>query len=359
MRSRTGGAAPLAGAGRPFLTALMVLWAAACSGHDPSGPGGPEAVGAFAMNERLGRGVNFGNALEAPSEGDWGITLDSLHFRRAAEAGFETVRLPVRWSAHTSAAPPYGIDPAFLQRVDWAIDQALAHDLNIIVNVHHYDGLTSDPTAHKDRWLAIWRQLAHRYQNRPANVLFEILNEPNSDLIATLWNEFAAEALAVIRESNPDRNVVVGPASWNSTNALPDLELPADDHVIVTVHFYEPFQFTHQGAEWVSGSDAWLGTEWLGTESDKAFVRGILEQAAAWGDANGRPIFLGEFGAYSTADMDSRARWTAFVAREAERLGMSWAYWEFMAGFGLYDPGRDAWIEPLKDALVPAAGTTP
>lgn len=312
------------------------------------------------MNERLGRGVNFGNALEAPNEGDWGITLDSLHFRRAAEAGFATVRLPVRWSAHTSADPPYGIDPVFLRRVDWAIDQALANDLNIIVNVHHYDGLTSDPTAHKDRWLAIWRQLARRYQDRPARVLFEILNEPHSDLTATLWNEFAAEALAVLREWNPDRNVVVGPVSWNSTNALPDLELPADPHVIVTVHFYEPFQFTHQGAEWVGGSDAWLGTEWLGTAADSAFVREILERAAAWGDENGRPIFLGEFGAYSAADMDSRARWTAFVAREAERLGMSWAYWELMAGFGLYDPDTDTWIEPLKDALVPAAvGTTP
>jgi endoglucanase len=51
--------------------------------------------------------------------------------------------------------------------------------------------------------------------------------------------------------------------------------------------------------------------------------------------------------------MNSRARWTQFVVREAERLGFSWAYWEFCAGFGAYDPKTDTWREALKSALVP------
>lgn len=338
---------------RPCVTVLTLL-AAACSATGPvdTDPG-DTGVGAFAMNQQLGRGVNFGNALEAPNEGDWGVTLEALHFQRAAEAGFETIRLPVRWSAHAAEDPPYTVDPAFFERVDWAIDRVLANDLNIIVNAHHHDSLTANPATYKDRWLAIWRQLARRYRHQPPNVLFEPLNEPHDRLTATLWNEYLRDALEVIRESNPNRNVVVGPVSWNNTNALPDLDLPDDSHLIVTVHFYEPFQFTHQGASWASGSDAWLGTEWHGTDAEKASVTEILERAAGWGHEHGRPIFLGEFGAYSAADMASRARWTAYVAREAERLGMSWAYWEFMAGFGLYVPDQDEWREPLKDALMP------
>jgi endoglucanase len=78
-----------------------------------------------------------------------------------------------------------------------------------------------------------------------------------------------------------------------------------------------------------------------------------LEKAAAWAKAHARPLFLGEFGAYQAADMDSRARWTRFVTREAERLGFSWAYWEFCAGFGAYDPQADVWREALKAALLP------
>ncbi|RLT32193.1 MAG: glycoside hydrolase family 5 protein, partial [Chloroflexi bacterium] len=72
----------------------------------------------------------------------------------------------------------------------------------------------------------------------------------------------------------------------------------------------------------------------------------------AWGKKNGRPIYLGEFGAYSRADMDSRARYTAFVARTAEELGMSWAYWEFGASFGAYERGTGTWREELLTALV-------
>lgn len=121
----------------------------------------------------------------------------------------------------------------------------------------------------------------------------------------------------------------------------------------VTVHYYEPFQFTHQGADWVTNSEPWLGTAWSGTPAEQEALQGDLDRAAAWAEAHNRPVFLGEFGAYSTADMDSRARWTAFVARQSEARGMSWAYWEFCAGFGVYDRAKRAWNVPLLEALIP------
>ncbi len=52
--------------------------------------------------------------------------------------------------------------------------------------------------------------------------------------------------------------------------------------------------------------------------------------------------------------MESRARWTRFVAQSALERKMSFAYWEFCSGFGVYDPQRNAWIDPLKDALLGA-----
>ena len=50
--------------------------------------------------------------------------------------------------------------------------------------------------------------------------------------------------------------------------------------------------------------------------------------------------------------MESRARWTGSIAREAEKHGIAWAYWEFGSGFGVYDPERRLWREPLLDALL-------
>src|SRR5207249_4998810 len=115
-----------------------------------------------AANKKLGRGINLGNALEAPKEGEWGVKLEAEYFQTIKKAGFETVRLPVRWSAHAQAEAPYTIDPKFAGRVDWAIDQALANKLNIIVNVHHYGEVDADPDRHLPRLAGLWEQIAAR-----------------------------------------------------------------------------------------------------------------------------------------------------------------------------------------------------
>jgi endoglucanase len=306
-----------------------------------------------AANRALGRGVNLGNALEAPSEGEWGVRLKAEYFKAIKDAGFDTVRLPVRWSAHAAAGAPYTIDPPFLARVDWAIEQALANKLNLIVNVHHYGEMDSDPDKHLPRLAALWEQLATRHRDRPASVVFELLNEPHDKLTSEKWNAAVPQLLGVVRKTNPKRTVIVGPAQWNSIGMLDKLQLPADDrNLIVTVHFYDPFQFTHQGASWVKGADKWKGRTWTGSDTEKEAIQKSLGRAAAWAKKHDRPIFLGEFGAFGEADMESRARWTRFVAREAEQLGFSWAYWEFCSGFGAYDARTDRWREPLKAALL-------
>jgi endoglucanase len=49
----------------------------------------------------------------------------------------------------------------------------------------------------------------------------------------------------------------------------------------------------------------------------------------------------------------SCAHWTDFVAREAERHGFAWAYWEFCSGFGVYDRETGQWKNELLTALFP------
>jgi endoglucanase len=307
----------------------------------------------LAANRRLGRGLNIGNALEAPAEGAWGVTLQADYFRAIKEAGFDTVRLPVNWSAHARDKAPYTMDAKFGERVDWAIDQALLNKLNIIVNIHHYGALDSLPDQHLPRLIGLWQQIAARYQDRPAGVYFELLNEPHDKLSDEKWNAAIPKVLAAVRQTNPTRAVIVGPGQWNAIRALDKLKLPKEDrHLIVTVHFYDPFPFTHQGAPWAKGADKWKGRQWTATPAEQSAIRQQFEKAAAWAKQHQRPVFLGEFGAYQEADLASRVRWTRFVARQAEKLGFSWAYWEFCAGFGAYDPQTRAWRQPLKAALL-------
>jgi endoglucanase len=332
------------------LLLLLAIAPAASRAQEPTA----RADEAFQANKKLGRGINLGNALEAPSEGEWGITLKAEYFDRIKEAGFDSVRIPVRWATHTGPGPEFVVVKTFFDRVDWAIDQALSRGLVAIVNAHHDDALYKEPAKHETRLQATWRQIAARYKDRPDRLYFELLNEPNGGLTDEAWQAMFPKLLAIVRESNPRRPVIIGPGHWNNVDNLKSLQLPENDRMLITTfHYYNPFHFTHQGAEWAQGSQAWKGQTWTGTPDQRDALRRDFEKASKWSSENNRPIFLGEFGAYQAADMSSRATWTAAVAREAERLGFSWAYWEFASGFGAYDKDQGLWRAPLKEALVP------
>jgi len=308
-----------------------------------------------AANKKLGRGINLGNALEAPKEGAWGVTLKAEYFQVIREAGFDSVRLPVKWSAHAAGEAPYEMEVKFAERVDWAVDQALANKLNIVLDLHHFGEMDTDPDKHLPRLVALWEQIAKRYADRPTSVYFELLNEPHDKLTAEKWNAAIPRVLAAVRKTNPTRPVIVGPANWNAIRALDAFQLPDDGNLIVTVHFYDPFQFTHQGASFVKDAAKWKGRKWTGTDAEQEAIRKSFAKAAEWAKQRKVPVFLGEFGTYQEADVESRARWTRFVVAEAERLGISWSYWEFCSGFGAYDPKAEAWRMPLKEALLAKA----
>src|SRR5205085_6932384 len=122
------------------------------------------------------------NALDAPSEGAWGMELKAEYFAAVHQAGFDSIRIPIRWSAHAGERPPYAIDPTFAARVDWALAEAHKNQLAVVLNVHHYEGMDKDPAANKERLVGLWRQIAERYKGQPDTVVFELLNEPHDRL---------------------------------------------------------------------------------------------------------------------------------------------------------------------------------
>mgnify|MGYP005837657639 CR=1 FL=1 len=312
----------------------------------------PAAVDAFQQNERLGRGVNIIGYDPLWRDRERARFTDE-HFRLIKEAGFDSVRInlhPFRDNRDTGGQT---LSERWLQTLDWAVDQALANKLMVILDFHEFTQMGEDPDGNKERFLRMWRTIAERQRHRPVEVLFEILNEPNKKLTPEKWNDLLAEALAIIRQTNPARTVVIGPAFWNSVDHLDELKLPEDDrNLIVTVHFYKPFDFTHQGASWTDRKDK-LGIEWKGTPEEQQAITSDFDKVQTWAKAQRRPILLGEFGAYDKADMPSRVRWTSVVTRQAEKRGWSWAYWQFDGDFIVYNIKEGRWVKPIRDALLP------
>ncbi len=338
-----------------LLIFTAILTFCTCEQPEAPPPNGIDSLlsppNAFAQNDKLARSINLGNALEAPNEGDWGITLEAEWFSIIKAAGFTGIRLPIRWSAHAELDSPYALHADFRNRVDWAIDQALDNELAVVFNVHHYEEMFTDPIGEKSRLMGIWRNIAEHYKDMPDDVIFELFNEPHDQFTSDLWNQYLAEGIALIREIDPYRTLMIGTAGWGGLSAMSDLVLPADSNLIFTIHYYEPFHFTHQGAEWVNNADEWLGTTWTGTTAQRIDVELHFQQVLQWAETNKRPVYVGEFGAYRQADMNSRFKWTEHVVQVCEARNFAWGYWEFCAGFGAYDLSLGRW-NALLHALI-------
>lgn len=295
------------------------------------------------------RCINMGNALEADYEGEWGYTIRKRDFRTIAQAGFDTVRIPVRWDLKAAKQPPYTIDPALMQRVIDVVGQAQSYGLGVVLDVHHYRDLMADAGPEGERFLGIWAQIAQAFAAAPPTVYFELLNEPTDADMGEL-NILYARALQIIRRTNPTRAVMMGGNRWNSIDTLSDVRFPRDPYLVATYHDYGPHEFTHQGASWDPSAPP-LGQKW-GSRADIKDMNEIITYARAFKDRTGLPVFVGEFGVIGEVPMQERAAWIRAKRKAMEEAGLSWCVWDFAAAFPSYDKKRERWIEPIRDALL-------
>ena len=377
---------------RLFTFALSWCFALALSAAEfvPANP--PEMVALKNKNsvahqavKKFQRGANVGNYLEAPKTQNWGQHYTEADFEHIKAEGFDHVRLPVRWNDYSGPGPDFKLTDEIYGKVDFLVTNALHHSLGVIVNIHHFDEFTTDPAAQTDKFVALWKQIAAHYANSPDTLAFELLNEPKDAAKTTALNPIYARAIKVIREKNPRRVIFIGPGKWNNVDELKNLVLPADDdNLIVTVHCYEPFLFTHQGASWAGAqtktkgvifpgppptpltpdpaavkSSPWI-TNWFKNYNTKPnaenpsgpkIIEDKMKLAHDWSEYYGRPIHVGEFGCYVEADAASRARFHTEFRRILAKYDLAWALWDWKAGFRYWDEKANAPAPGMREAL--------
>jgi endoglucanase len=365
---------------------FAILGAIGCSGAgtsatspDPFVPGVPPAAAAH-----FTKGINLGNRLEAPNEGDWGGTIQAADFPFIAQRGFDHVRIPIRFSGHALTASPYTIDADFFSRVDMVLDQAAAANLAVVVDMHAYDELASDVAGQSDRFVALWKQVAARYQSRPDTVAFELLNEPNTQLDTT-WNDVMLPAIQAIRATNPRRLLIVDSVFWADPTRLSALTLPDDANIMASIHLYEPKLFTFQGQDWIGAAflttgviypgppatpidpvqaakDAAWANQWFMDYNTKpaatnpsgpATVTTQVALITSYRQSQGRTVYNGEWGPQDGGALDSRVRLVTDVRQQCESAGIGWAIWEDPVNMNLFDSSAGTWLTEIVDALLP------
>ena len=311
----------------------------------------PSAYAAGPRGLPVGTCINMGNSLEPPTETGWGgHAISDADFINIAKAGFKTIRLPVRWDSHAAKSAPYTIDAAFLARVKHLVGAAQAAGLNVILDSHNFESMHSDPLGSAPRFAGIWKQIGIAFASQPtASLWFELENEPHDKFTNANLLEALSPALAAVRVTNPDRPVIIGGENWSGIDSLATLKLPDDSNVYPTFHYYEPFQFTHQGASWVDPVPP-VGRAYGAADDAERLVRDV-QKIRDYSARTGLLPFMGETGAHTTVPLDQRVRYHAAVTSAFAPLGIGMCTWAYTNTFPFYDSDKKTWLPGMLGAI--------
>lgn len=326
--------------------------------------------------EALGLGWNLGNQLDS-----WGRTADGKEipgdtlwgnpeikpelFKKIAEAGVKTVRIPTTWLDKIGDAPEYKIDSQWLNHVAEIVDMAKSAGLNAIINIHH-DGADSqhwlsikaaadktDSMASlsaneriKQRLSSTWSQIAERFKDYDEALIFETMNEIHDGgwgwganltdggrqyRILNEWQQTCVDAIRAAGGKNKDRWIAVQGYVCNPDLTIKHIELPNDSarRTIVSVHFYDPYEYTLNDKydQWGCGADTAHKEKWGDEDNiDKVFSQ--LEDKFV---SNGIPVYLGEVGCVNRGTetgLAFRKKYLSYLCTSARKHHLTPIFWD-------------------------------
>src|SRR5262249_27237245 len=92
----------------------------------------------------------------------------------------------------------------------------------------------------------------------PSRVAFEPLNEPPQECTSADWPALQLRIVRAARNAAPRHTLILTGACGSMIAGLEELQPVDDPNVIYTFHFYEPYVFSHQAAQWMRSDPMYL-----------------------------------------------------------------------------------------------------
>lgn len=226
------------------------------------------------------------------------------------------------------------------------------------------------------KYLDLWKTLAEELNQYPNDlVAYELLNEPVAPY-ASQWNSLSAQLIRELRQTEPERKLIIGSNRWQSVNTFNELTIPSGDpNIILSFHFYNPHPLTHYQAEWTEEKDLnvpihypgelieeadfnqlseamqKLVTPYMGTY-DKTTLESLVLKAEMKASSLGVQLYCGEFGCYKKTPAADRMEWIRDVVSILKDRHISYSYWEYKAGFGFCDSQGNVIEQEVLDLLT-------
>jgi endoglucanase len=326
----------------------------------------------FEQNRLLGKGITLLLTQDEEMVPDQGVLPDDKYFQAIKDAGFTSVNIPMAWSYLSQAEAPYEIDPEAYLWLDPILEKLDKLDLTVVLYFAGFQEFEETPRVNTERFLMLWEQVADHYKNYPDNLFFGLYFIPSGTL-STTWNDVANQAIAKIRETNPERIVVLGETFFgpgSGPETLISFKLPENDrHLILYLIYFDPFQLTFYGNFGDGDGDddgdndndqnnrpfpTMAPITWTATDKEVKEITDFMNQSEQFTRTSGRPLNLLAFGCSNLSDEESCAKWINAVARAAEEIDMSWSYFAFINGpLSAYDYEKDTWDSTVINALFP------
>jgi len=355
----------------------------------------PQAVTAKQWNKNV-VGWNLGNQFECSAPGQdgesmeigmpegsikaetaWGNPVVTKNVIKAVkDAGFNAVRIPVRWQCHITDAQAMSIDKAWIARVKEVVDWCLSYDMKAIINTHHDKWLEGRPTnQYKDennqKLALLWRNIASEFAAYDDRVAFAGTNEVH---IKDNWGKPAAENLAVQNSynqtfidavratggNNARRHLIVQTYVCNPDYGLynGDFIIPTDaagnglNYMSVEFHYYTPWDYAGECKYYFWG-DRYKQYGETPQENENTMTGFFDRVVSTWAN-KGLGIVIGEWGVTDhtkdgQADLqhENATYYCRFLVSEARKRGFSTFVWDnnvFGNGqekFGIFDRKDD------------------
>jgi len=346
---------------------------------------------AVELAAKMHMGINFGNTMESPGEGDWmaGNKITESYVKFVKQTGFNAVRIPCAWNwSHLSDPAKAKIDPAWLNRVKQVVKYCVDNDMYVMLNIHwdggwlenNIDKLKKDSVNAKQK--ALWEQIATTMRDFDEHLMFASANEPAADNtermgILNTYHQTFINAVRATGGRNSYRVLVVqGPTTdptltYNLMNTLPVDLVP--NRLMVEVHDYTPAAFTiltdgdvswgKMVYYWGKGNHSTIEPERNATFGEEDAIDSEFQKMKQKFVDKGIPVILGEYATYRrTADLGkpvpkdlemhnkSVEYWATYVTKQAKANGLLPFWWE--VGNTLDRAKNEVKDQRLLDAII-------
>ena len=322
-------------------------------------------------------GWNLGNQFECSAPGQDGESMDignpdgsikaetawgnprvtEAMIQAVKNAGFNAIRIPIRWQCHITDVSKMSIDPAWIARIKEVVGWCLDNDLKVIINAHHEKWLESRPTPQYkeencNKLKLLWTNIASAFADYDSRLAFAGTNEvqdnwkePTNDnlIVQNAYNQTFVDAVRNTGGNNAKRHLIVQTYTcnpwygiYNEKFKIPtDLAGNGNNYMSVEFHFYQPWSYAGypDGVHYDYWGDAYKDAGTTPTENENSMKKFFDDVVDTW-SSQGLGIVIGEWGVTNrnTSNPDkvheNMTYYCNFLTKEAHDRGFSTFVWD-------------------------------